>query len=151
MFVDFQLIFAHVQVSNAGAKDIPLFLGITGDLFPGTKWAHPAPAPTFLARLPPSDYGKLINELEGAARARHLQPKATEAPLDGCASRPRSSTSAPSFGRPSWLGTASWWWVRWPKKGKDLKNQRGMNVSGKTEAEPSAILRGTPSRLAFSR
>lgn len=43
-------------------NDIPLFLGITGDLFPGVK-------------LPPSDYGALIAELEGAARNRMLQPK----------------------------------------------------------------------------
>ncbi|CAK9007001.1 unnamed protein product [Durusdinium trenchii] len=53
-----------VNLPKFTSNDIPLFLGITGDLFPGTK-------------LPPSDYGKLINELEGAARARHLQPKAS--------------------------------------------------------------------------
>ncbi|CAE7559528.1 Dnah7 [Symbiodinium sp. KB8] len=53
-----------VNLPKFTSNDIPLFLGITGDLFPGVK-------------LPPSDYGKLINELEGAARARHLQPKAS--------------------------------------------------------------------------
>ncbi|CAJ1415305.1 unnamed protein product [Effrenium voratum] len=51
-----------VNLPKFTSNDIPLFLGITGDLFPGVK-------------LPASDYGKLINELEGAAKARHLQPK----------------------------------------------------------------------------
>merc|ERR1719424_2760732 len=42
-------------------NDIPLFLGITGDLFPGVA-------------LPPSDYGALIAVLEKCAVDRGLQP-----------------------------------------------------------------------------
>jgi len=51
-----------VNLPKFTSNDIPLFLGITGDLFPGVT-------------LPPSDYGKLIAELEGAAKERGLQPK----------------------------------------------------------------------------
>jgi len=51
-----------VNLPKFTSNDIPLFLGITGDLFPGLK-------------LPPSDYAQLLMELEGAACKRHLQPK----------------------------------------------------------------------------
>eukprot|EP00929_Paragymnodinium_shiwhaense_P038462 TRINITY_DN20312_c0_g2_i4.p1 TRINITY_DN20312_c0_g2~~TRINITY_DN20312_c0_g2_i4.p1 ORF type:complete len:4213 (-),score=1296.02 TRINITY_DN20312_c0_g2_i4:279-12917(-) len=50
-----------VNLPKFTSNDIPLFLGITGDLFPGVK-------------LPPSDYGALINELEGSAAQQGLQP-----------------------------------------------------------------------------
>jgi dynein heavy chain len=50
-----------VNLPKFTGNDIPLFLGITGDLFPGVE-------------LPPSDYGVLINELEGSARNLTLQP-----------------------------------------------------------------------------
>merc|ERR1719453_532991 len=40
-------------------NDIPLFLGITGDLFPGVK-------------LPPSDYGALLTKLQDACIGRNL-------------------------------------------------------------------------------
>eukprot|EP00931_Biecheleriopsis_adriatica_P034701 TRINITY_DN20021_c0_g4_i1.p1 TRINITY_DN20021_c0_g4~~TRINITY_DN20021_c0_g4_i1.p1 ORF type:complete len:4150 (-),score=1074.99 TRINITY_DN20021_c0_g4_i1:152-12580(-) len=50
-----------VNLPKFTRNDIPLFLGITGDLFPGVQ-------------MPPSDYGILINELEGSARNLFLQP-----------------------------------------------------------------------------
>ena len=50
-----------VNLPKFTRNDIPLFLGITGDLFPEVE-------------LPPSDYGVLINELEGSARSLVLQP-----------------------------------------------------------------------------
>eukprot|EP00927_Polykrikos_kofoidii_P046388 TRINITY_DN40623_c0_g4_i1.p1 TRINITY_DN40623_c0_g4~~TRINITY_DN40623_c0_g4_i1.p1 ORF type:complete len:2568 (-),score=563.58 TRINITY_DN40623_c0_g4_i1:159-7829(-) len=53
-----------VNLPKFTSNDIPLFKGITGDLLPGVK-------------LPPSDYGRLISELEGAAVQRNLQPKNT--------------------------------------------------------------------------
>eukprot|EP00930_Biecheleria_cincta_P074768 TRINITY_DN6197_c0_g1_i1.p1 TRINITY_DN6197_c0_g1~~TRINITY_DN6197_c0_g1_i1.p1 ORF type:complete len:4188 (+),score=808.10 TRINITY_DN6197_c0_g1_i1:1794-12566(+) len=51
-----------VNLPKFTSNDIPLYRGITGDLFPGIK-------------LPPSDYAQLLSELEGAARKRNLQPK----------------------------------------------------------------------------
>ena len=51
-----------VNLPKFTANDIPLFLGITGDLFPGVE-------------LPPSQYGALIGQLEGAARDLVLQPE----------------------------------------------------------------------------
>ncbi|CAL1161540.1 unnamed protein product [Cladocopium goreaui] len=51
-----------VNLPKFTRNDIPLFLGITGDLFPEVE-------------LPPSDYGVLINELEGSARSLILQPE----------------------------------------------------------------------------
>lgn len=51
-----------VNLPKFTSNDIPLFLGITGDLFPGVE-------------LPPSDYGALIGELEGSAVNLGLQPK----------------------------------------------------------------------------
>mmetsp|Transcript_49836 Transcript_49836/g.161224 ORF Transcript_49836/g.161224 Transcript_49836/m.161224 type:complete len:2909 (-) Transcript_49836:280-9006(-) len=51
-----------VNLPKFTSNDIPLFKGITGDLLPGVK-------------LPPSDYGQLIRELEGASVKRGLQPK----------------------------------------------------------------------------
>ncbi|CAK0848815.1 unnamed protein product [Prorocentrum cordatum] len=60
---------SDVNLPKFTANDIPLFKGITGDLFPGVA-------------LPPSDYGALIEQLEGSARALTLQPK------DGSAAAP---------------------------------------------------------------
>ncbi|CAK9070714.1 unnamed protein product, partial [Durusdinium trenchii] len=51
-----------VNLPKFTRNDIPLFLGITGDLFPEVE-------------LPPSDYGVLIDELEGSARSLVLQPQ----------------------------------------------------------------------------
>jgi dynein heavy chain len=51
-----------VNLPKFNSNDIPLFLGITGDLFPGVE-------------LPPSDYGALIGELEHSAGNLGLQPK----------------------------------------------------------------------------
>jgi len=56
--------FIDVNLPKFTSNDIPLFTGITGDLFPSVE-------------LPPSDYGKLIGELEGSARRLHLQPRKT--------------------------------------------------------------------------
>ncbi|CAJ1371943.1 unnamed protein product [Effrenium voratum] len=53
---------SDVNLPKFTRNDIPLFLGITGDLFPEVE-------------LPPSDYGVLINELEGSARRLVLQPQ----------------------------------------------------------------------------
>eukprot|EP00928_Gymnodinium_smaydae_P068047 TRINITY_DN5109_c0_g5_i1.p1 TRINITY_DN5109_c0_g5~~TRINITY_DN5109_c0_g5_i1.p1 ORF type:complete len:4182 (+),score=1201.92 TRINITY_DN5109_c0_g5_i1:1381-13926(+) len=53
-----------VNLPKFTSNDIPLFKGITGDLLPGVQ-------------LPPSDYGQLIGELEGAAIGRNLQTKST--------------------------------------------------------------------------
>jgi len=52
---------SDVNLPKFTSNDIPLFMGITGDLFPGVT-------------LPPSDYAVLIGELEGAARNLGLQP-----------------------------------------------------------------------------
>merc|ERR1719230_1274906 len=51
-----------VNLPKFTSNDIPLFMGITGDLFPGVE-------------LPPPDYGTLADELENGARAQGLQPK----------------------------------------------------------------------------
>ncbi|CEM09924.1 unnamed protein product [Vitrella brassicaformis CCMP3155] len=60
---------SDVNVPKFTANDIPLFMGIISDLFPGVE-------------LPPSDYGKLVPQMEEAARSKGLQPK--EAFINKC-------------------------------------------------------------------
>ncbi|CAE8623425.1 unnamed protein product [Polarella glacialis] len=63
-----------VNLPKFTANDIPLFYGITGDLFPGVE-------------LPPSDYGVLINELEAIAEYHDIFSMCTRQMAESCLSR----------------------------------------------------------------